>query len=73
MLPSINTEQWSVLSNNRVLVGICADLDLACLGVLHEPCPAASLDTGKSSIEFGLERGEVAVAGFNGSLLYDID
>jgi len=69
VLPSINTQQWCVLSNNRVLVGICADLNLSSLVVLDEPCPSTTLDTCKGCVELGLEGGEIAVAGFDSGLL----
>jgi len=65
MLPRINAQQRCVFSNNRVLVGICADLDLTSLVVLDEPGPAAALDTGECGVEFGLEVRKGAVGGFN--------
>lgn len=70
MLPSINPQQRLVLSYDRVLVRICADLDLSRLGVLDEPGPAAALDAGERGVEFGLEGGEGAVGGFDGCLLF---
>lgn len=65
MLPRINSQQRLELSYNRVLVGICADLDLSCLSVLDKPCPTAALDTGERGVKFGLEVGEGAVGGFD--------
>lgn len=65
MLPSINTQQRRVLSNNWVLVGICADLDLASLVVLDEPRPSTALNTSKGGVEFSLKGGEIAVAGLD--------
>lgn len=46
MFPSINTQQRRILSNNWILIGICADLNLASLVVLYQPCPSAALDAG---------------------------
>lgn len=46
MLPSINTQQWCELSNDRVLVGICANSNLTSLIVLYQPSPTTALDTG---------------------------
>lgn len=68
MLPSINTQQWCVLANNRILVGICANLDLSSLVILYEPCPSASLDTSEGGVELCLEGGEVAIGCLNCSL-----
>jgi hypothetical protein len=65
MLPSIDAQQRCVLSYDRVLVGIRADLDLAGFVVLNEPGPTAALDAGECSVEFGLEVGEGAVGGFD--------
>jgi hypothetical protein len=65
MLPSINTQQRRVFSNNRVLVGICSDLHLSSLVVLHEPRPSTALDSSESGIELGFEGGEITVGGFN--------
>lgn len=65
MFPSINTQQWRVLSHNGVLVGISSDLNLSGLVVLHQPGPSTALNTGQSGVEFGLERGEIAVGGFD--------
>jgi hypothetical protein len=52
------------------LIGICADLNLASLVVLDEPRPSTALDTCQCRVELGFERGEIAVAGFNGGLVY---
>lgn len=68
MLPSINTQQRCEFANDGILVGICADEDLTGLVVLDKPCPATALDTCQCGVEFGLEGGEVAVAGFDCSL-----
>jgi hypothetical protein len=61
MFPSINSQQRRELAHNRVLVGICADQNLASLVVFDEPGPAAALDTSERGIELGLEGGEVFV------------
>lgn len=61
VLPSINAENWRVLSNNWVLVGVCLDLHCPSLVVLDKPCPAAALDTCESTVELGLEIAEGAV------------
>ena len=66
MFPRVNTEQGSELPNDRVLVGICPDLDVARLCVLHQPCPATALDAGEGGVELLLERIEAAVAGVDG-------
>jgi hypothetical protein len=68
MLPSINTQDWGVLSNDWVLVGIGANLNVTGLVVLDEPGPSTALDTGESSVELGLEIGEGAVRGLNSRL-----
>ena len=65
MLPSINTQQRRILAHNRILIRICSNLNLSCLVILDQPCPATTLDTGESGVEFGLERGEIAVRGFD--------
>jgi len=70
MLPSINTQQRGVFSNNRVLIGICADLNLASLVVLDEPRPSTALDTCQCGVELCLEGREIAVAGFDGGLVH---
>jgi len=51
MLPGVNAEERLVLANDRVLVGICLDADVACLRVLDEPCPAAALNSSESRVE----------------------
>lgn len=55
MLPSINTQQWSVLAYDWILVCICSNLDLTSLVVLDQPRPSTSLDTCQSRVEFCLE------------------
>lgn len=66
MLPSINTEYWFELSNDRVLVCIRFDSDLSGLCILDEPSPATALNTGKSSIEILLQGIETSVTVING-------
>jgi hypothetical protein len=68
MLPSINTQQRGVFSNNWVLIGICADLNLTSFVVLDEPRPSTALDTCQCRIELSLEGREIAVAGFDSGL-----
>ena len=65
MFPSIHAQQRRELPHHRVLIGICADLNLTRLIVLHKPCPATALDTGQRSVEFSFEGGEIAVGGFD--------
>lgn len=43
-----------------------SDLNGTGLGVLDEPCPAASLNTGKSGVELLLQGVEAAVVGLDG-------
>lgn len=62
VLPSINTQQWSVLSQWCVLVGITLDSNVTSLSVLHKPCPAGALDGCKSSVELFLQTIETAIA-----------
>lgn len=69
MLPSINTKQRNVSADNRILVGVCLDLNLTGLGVLDQPSPTRTLDTGEGGIELVLEAGEVSIEGFDGSLV----
>ena len=51
MLPSVNTEDGSELTNDGVLVCVGSDLDGTSLGVLDQPSPARALDTGQSGVE----------------------
>merc|ERR1712232_1152884 len=62
MLPSVNTKQRLVLANDRVLVGICLDANVASLCVLDEPCPTAALNASKSSVELLLHVIETAIS-----------
>jgi len=55
VLPRIDTQERGVLAHHRVLVGVCPDLHLARLVILHEPRPATALDAGQRGVEFGLE------------------
>jgi hypothetical protein len=65
MLPSVNAQQWNVLADNWILIGICANLNRAGLGVFDKPRPTAALDTCESCVELGLKGGEVAIGGVN--------
>lgn len=66
MLPSVNTEDGSELTNNGILVCVGSDLDGTGLGVLDQPSPAGALDAGQSGVELLLHRVEAAVVGFDG-------
>lgn len=68
MLPRINTQDGCVLTNDRVLVCVSLDQNLARLVILYEPCPAAPLDTRKRCVELALEVSEGAVGIVNGGL-----
>ena len=72
MLPSINTQQWSILAHDGILVGICANLDLSRLVVLDQPCPPAALNAREGRVEFSLEGSEIAVGGFDCGLFYPL-
>ena len=65
MLPSINTQDWAVLSNDWVLVGVGLDLNLAGLVALYQPGPSTALDTSQCSVELALELAEGAVGVLN--------
>lgn len=66
MLPSVNTEDGSELTNNGVLVCVGSDLDGTSLGVLDQPGPAGALNTGQRGVELLLHRVETAVVGVDG-------
>ena len=66
VFPRVNTQERLVLPNDRVLVGVWLNANLAGLGVLHKPYPAAALDAGKSGIELLLELVQTAVRLING-------
>ena len=68
MLPSIHTQQRRILAHNRILISICANLNLASLVILNKPCPATALDTCQCGVELSFERGEIAVGGLDRSL-----
>lgn len=68
MLPGVDTQQRCVFAHDWVLVGVSSDLYLTRFVVLHQPGPSTALNTSQSSIELGLERGEVAVRIFNRGL-----
>lgn len=69
MLPSINTQNWTELSDNWVLVGVGLDGDLAGLVVLDEPGPSGALDASEGGVEGTLELLEGAERVINSSLL----
>lgn len=60
MLPSINAENRSELSNNSILVGKSLDRNRPRLRVLHDPCPSTALDARQRGVEFLLERIQTA-------------
>lgn len=62
MLPRVDTEDGTELTNNRVLVLVRLDTDVAGLDVLDEPCPTATLNTCEGGIELLLESVKAAVA-----------
>jgi hypothetical protein len=62
VLPRINTEDRTELSDNRVLVGIRPNLDSTRLRILDQPRPAAALNSRERSVELLLESVEAAVA-----------
>lgn len=66
MLPSVNTEDGSELTDNGVLVCVGSDLDGASLGVLDQPSPARALNAGERSVELLLHGIETAVVGVDG-------
>jgi hypothetical protein len=66
MFPSIDTQQRLVLANNRILVSVRADANLACLRILNKPCPATALDPRQRSIELLLHLIETAVCAVDG-------
>lgn len=66
MFPSINAEQRAELSDDRVLVRVRLDGNLASLGILHQPCPTRSLNAGQSRVELLFQRVEAAVAVVDG-------
>jgi hypothetical protein len=51
MFPSIDTQQRLILANNRILVSVCADANLARLRVLDKPGPSTALNARQRSIE----------------------
>lgn len=61
VLPSINTQDWSELASDWVLVGVVLDRELASLGVLDQPGPSGSLKTSERGVESALELVEGAV------------
>lgn len=61
MLPRINTEDRTELANDRVLVLVRLDADVAGLDVLDQPSPTATLDASESGVELLLESVEAAV------------
>ena len=62
MLPSINAQNRTELPNNRILVRIRPNLNSTSLGILHQPCPATTLDARKRRVELLLERVKAAIA-----------
>jgi hypothetical protein len=68
MLPSINAQDWGVLSNNWVLVCIGLDFNCASLVVLNKPCPSAALNACKSTVELRLELAKGSVRGLDSTL-----
>ena len=66
VLPSVNTEDRSELTNNGILVCVGSDLNGTSLGVLDQPSPAGALDTGQSGVELLLHAIEAAVVGVDG-------
>jgi hypothetical protein len=68
VLPCVNTQDWLVLADNRVLVSIGLDQHLAGLSVLNQPGPSAALDASKGSVKLALEVAERAVRLLNGRL-----
>lgn len=66
MLPRVNTENRAELANDRVLVLVRLDADVARLDVLDQPCPATALDAREGSVELLLEPVEAAVAVVDG-------
>ena len=62
MLPGIDAQDGAELADDRVLVRVCLNLDAACLGVLHQPCPSTALDTCQRCVELLLERIEATIA-----------
>jgi len=67
VLPGVNTQNRTELTDDGVLVGIRPDLDSSSLRVLDQPRPAAALDTRKRSVELLLEGIKAAVAVVDGS------
>jgi len=65
MLPSINTQDRPELPNNRVLVRIRLDPNRTSLGILHQPRPTRSLNTGQRGVEFLLHRVQRSVVRIN--------
>lgn len=65
VLPSIHTQNWAELAHDRILVGICLDLDAARLCILDQPCPTATLDTRQRRVELLLESIQATVVVVN--------
>lgn len=55
VLPGVNAKDRAELADDGVLVGVGLDADVAGLHVLHQPCPAGALDTGKRGVELALQ------------------
>lgn len=66
MLPRINTEDRTELANNRVLVLVRLDADVAGLDVLDQPSPTTTLDASEGGVELLFESVEAAVAVIDG-------
>ena len=67
VLPGVDAQNGPELAHDRVLVRVRLDLDAAGLGVLHQPCPAATLDAGQGSVELALECVQASVALVDGA------
>ena len=61
MLPGVDTKDGAELANDRVLVGVGLDADVAGLHVLHQPRPAGALDASERGVELALQLVERAV------------
>lgn len=66
MFPGIDAKEWSELSHDGILVGVCPDDHLPGLCVLDEPCPSRALDASEGGIELLLQGVNTAVGFING-------
>jgi hypothetical protein len=62
MLPRINTENRTELSNDRILVRIRPNLHATRLRILDQPRPPTSLDTRQRRVKLLLERIQTSIA-----------